>query len=218
MRTKSKPEASGPGKAARTDDIGIDLPANTKYLSGNFFNRFLIRNFMDALIELTRYDPHTDIFEIGTGEGLILRQLKLVLPNDVSISGADLDHQLLRVGQKIIDAVPLTCASVYDLPFENNRFDLVISTEVLEHLENPQQALNEICRVSRSSILLSVPNEPVWRMANFLRGKYWHDLGNTPGHIQHWSSQKFLSFVASKTKLIAVRRPFPWTMVLARVD
>ena len=48
-------------------------------------------------------------------------------------------------------------------------------------------SLAEIRRVTTSHALLSVPREPIWRMLNFLRGKYWSSGGNTPGHLQHWS-------------------------------
>ncbi len=49
------------------------------------------------------------------------------------------------------------------------------------------------------------------------RGKYVRNLGNTPGHIQHWSSRQFEELVGSRFDVVAVQRPFPWTMVRARV-
>lgn len=49
------------------------------------------------------------------------------------------------------------------------------------------------------------------------RGKYWKDFGNTPGHIQHWSKKKFCRMVADNDmKIVSVKTPFPWTMVLAK--
>ncbi len=209
---------SNAGRPVSTHDIGVSLPANTKYLSGNLISRRLIRGFMNALIELSQVEAHSTVFEIGCGEGLILRQLQFVFAREVFLSGADLDADLLRVGQSLLESLPLSCASIYELPFDDNSFDLVISTEVLEHLEDPLHALREVCRVSKRYVLLSVPNEPIWSMANFLRGKYWNDWGNTPGHINKWPARKFISFVASEVHIVAVRRPFPWTMVLGRVD
>jgi len=63
--------------------------------------------------------------------------------------------------------------------------DLVIACEVLEHLDAPDQALSELQRVCRGQALVSVPNEPLWRMLNVARGKYWRSPGNTPGHLQN---------------------------------
>ncbi len=66
----------------------------------------------------------------------------------------------------------------------------VICSEVLEprrsgtSIENIKELCNE-----NGFILLSVPKEPIWRICNMARGKYWKDLGNTPGHIQHWTKK-----------------------------
>jgi 2-polyprenyl-3-methyl-5-hydroxy-6-metoxy-1,4-benzoquinol methylase len=49
-------------------------------------------------------------------------------------------------------------ANVYALPFQDEYFDTVLMFEVLEHLARPQLALNEISRVARRNVILSVPN------------------------------------------------------------
>jgi hypothetical protein len=49
-----------------------------------------------------------------------------------------------------------------------------------------------------------------------LRGKYIKDLGNTPGHLQHWSSDKFVDLVSNYFEIIEVKKPFPWTMLLCK--
>ena len=94
--------------------------------------------------------------------------------------------------------------------------DLVLACEVLEHLEQPAQALGEIERVCDSHALVSVPWEPVWRMLNMARCKYWSRLGNTPGHVQHFSRRAIRKLVGGHLQVVAERRPFPWTTLLAR--
>jgi hypothetical protein len=42
------------------------------------------------------------------------------------------------------------------------------------------------------------------------------ELGNTPGHRQHWSRRGFVDFLRRRVEVVAVRRPLPWTMVLCR--
>jgi hypothetical protein len=62
---------------------------------------------------------------------------------------------------------------------------------------------------------LSVPREPIWRAGNLARGRYVQALGNTPGHVNHWSAKQFERFVASGLDVIDVAKPLPWTMLCA---
>ena len=77
--------------------------------------------------------------------------------------------------------------------------------------------LREIARVSRRHVILSVPNEPLWRVLNMPRGAYLPDLGNTPGHLQHWSRRAFVRFVSQELRIDRVRSTLPWTVVAASV-
>ena len=107
-------------------------------------------------------------------------------------------------------------ADIARLPFPPLAFDLVMAIEVLEHVHDPVAALAEFVRVSRGRLVLSVPREPIWRVANMARGKYLADLGNTPGHVQHWSRRTFVELVGSQLEVVNVSTPFPWTMIEAR--
>jgi len=63
-----------------------------------------------------------------------------------------------------------------------------------------------------------VPREPIWRALNLARGKYVRDLGNTPGHLGHWSRRGFLELLGGRLEVVAVRTPLPWTMALCRAN
>ncbi len=104
------------------------------------------------------------------------------------------------------------------LPFSDDEFETVTALEVLEHVEGPRDMLDEMSRVASRRILVSVPREPVWRMLNMARGAYIRDLGNTPGHLNHWSKKSFVRLLEDYGEVDDVRTPFPWTMVLLRLD
>ena len=89
-------------------------------------------------------------------------------------------------------------------------------TEVLEHVERPGQALREIARVSKHYSLISVPREPIWRLLNIIRMSYLKSLGNTPGHIQHWTTREFKNLLEEQFNIVAFRSPFPWNMALCQ--
>ena len=78
-----------------------------------------------------------------------------------------------------------------DLPFAADEFELASAIEVLEHVPDPEHTLAEMARCAERHLLVSVPREPLWRMLNMARGAYWPALGNTPGHLNHWSRRSF---------------------------
>jgi 2-polyprenyl-3-methyl-5-hydroxy-6-metoxy-1,4-benzoquinol methylase len=93
--------------------------------------------------------------------------------------------------------------------------DLVVCCEVLEHVPDPEVALDRLHGLTRRHLIASVPREPLWRALNMARLKYLPTFGNTPGHIQHWSSRAFVALMSRRFRLLEVRRPLPWTMILA---
>ncbi|HZA79185.1 MAG TPA: class I SAM-dependent methyltransferase [Acidimicrobiales bacterium] len=188
--------------------------AYDKYRSRNPIERRLMKGFFAALRDsLPREQPQT-VLEVGVGEGEVSARLRSLYP-DAKIVGVDLHDEVLAARWRTRDFAGVY-ADIAALPFPPQAFDLVMVVEVLEHVPEPPAALAELVRVSRGRLVLSVPREPIWRVANVARGKYLADLGNTPGHIQHWSRRGFAALVASQLEVLSVSTPFPWTMIGAR--
>ncbi|MGB5278622.1 MAG: methyltransferase type 11, partial [Gammaproteobacteria bacterium] len=106
--------------------------------------------------------------------------------------------------------------SIYDIKAQTDTADLIVCCEVMEHLEYPEDGLQALQKIVDKHLILSVPREPVWRILNIARGKYLSNLGNTPGHIQHWSRSGFVKLVSNYFDIIEIRTPIPWTMLLCR--
>lgn len=185
-----------------------------KYASSNPVERRLMAGFFAALeASLPATAPET-ILEVGVGEGEVSAKLRERYPA-AQVVGVDLPDPELEAHWRDKGLVGL-CADIVHLPFPSKSFDLIMAIEVLEHVPDPAGALAELSRLSRGHLVLSVPREPVWRAANMARGKYLGALGNTPGHIQHWSKRGFADLVGSQFDVVGIRSPFPWTMVAAR--
>jgi ubiquinone/menaquinone biosynthesis C-methylase UbiE len=103
------------------------------------------------------------------------------------------------------------------LPFADGEFDASAAIEVLEHVPDPAHTVAEMARVAKRHLIVSVPREPVWRAVNMARGAYLKDLGNTPGHVNHWSKRSFVQLLSRHGEVVEARSPFPWTMLLVRV-
>jgi 2-polyprenyl-3-methyl-5-hydroxy-6-metoxy-1,4-benzoquinol methylase len=114
--------------------------------------------------------------------------------------------------------VPYRAAPIESLSAPEDVAELIVCCEVLEHLDDPGAGLEKLASLARPWLLVSVPREPIWRVLNLARLKYVGDLGNTPGHLGHWSRSRFLAFLRSRVEVVEYRSPLPWTIALCRVS
>jgi SAM-dependent methyltransferase len=186
-----------------------------KYASKNPIEAKLMDGFFAALDRSLPATSPARILEVGVGEGEVTTRLAQRWP-DATFCGMDLPDPELAGHWAGKGFAPLF-GDIGRLPFPDDTFDLCLAIEVLEHVPFPELALAELERVCRRDLVVSVPREPIWRAANMARGKYLGDLGNTPGHINHWGPRAFTELVGRRLDVRAVHRPFPWTMVAATV-
>lgn len=190
-----------------------------KYNTRNPLARMLMKGFLDSFDTLVSATGTVGTaLEIGCGEGELSMRLARA---GWQVSGCDIASEAVQEARRRSGAAGLS------IPFEQRelaacvgaypRQDLVVCCEVMEHLEDPLAALDVLAGLSHAYVLVSVPREPIWRVLNMARGRYWADAGNTPGHIQHWSKPAFVQLLSKRLDVLAVRSPLPWTMALCRV-
>ena len=186
-----------------------------KYSTRNPLYRVLMGGFFRSMEELLKEvrDDISTVSEIGCGEGHLAARLASM--GFASVRCCDYSEEIIDVarGMNTIQGLTFHVKSIYDTGPEESA-DLVVCCEVLEHLEDPGTALERLHSLDARYYLLSVPNEPLFRFLNMLRGKYLRSFGNTPGHIQHWTSREFVRLISGRFRVIAKRKPLPWTMVL----
>ena len=188
-----------------------------KYGSTNPVVKRLMKGFDGALDELWAQARPESVLDVGCGEGVLTERFASRIGAG-HVVGVDLDDPKLREewSRRARPNLEFRTFDGADLPFADNEFDTACALEVLEHVPDPERTLSEMVRVARRHVLVSVPREPMWRALNMLRGAYLRDLGNTPGHVNHWSRGAFLDFANRHGQIAAVRTPFPWTMLLVR--
>jgi 2-polyprenyl-3-methyl-5-hydroxy-6-metoxy-1,4-benzoquinol methylase len=189
-----------------------------KYGSSNPVVKRLMGGFHSTLDELWAKAAPSSVLDVGCGEGVLTLEWAERL-GDGRIVGLDLDDPKLRAEweQRSRANLEFRAEEATRLSFADGEFELASAIEVLEHVPEPEATLAEMARVASGHLLVSVPREPLWRALNMARGAYWRHLGNTPGHVNHWSKRGFVSLLSRYGTVEEARSPFPWTMLLVRI-
>jgi 2-polyprenyl-3-methyl-5-hydroxy-6-metoxy-1,4-benzoquinol methylase len=188
-----------------------------KYGSGNPVVRRLMARFERDMFELLDRASPGSILDVGCGEGVLTEQWADRTPGRVV--GIDLEDPKLRSEweQRERPNLEFHAGDGHTLPYADGEFAAATAMEVLEHVPDPDAVLGEMARVASRWVLVSVPREPLWRGLNIARGAYLRELGNTPGHLNHWSKRGFASLLRRYGEVVELRSPLPWTMALVRV-
>ncbi len=189
-----------------------------KYGSTNPLVRRMMDGFEGALDDLLEAASPISLLDVGCGEGVLVHQWAQRLA-PARVVGIDLEEPSIQAGwaQREAPNLEYKVMKAENLPFAENEFDMACAIEVLEHVPDPEHTLAEMARCAEHRLLVSVPREPLWRMLNMTRGAYLKDLGNTPGHLNHWSKRSFVKLLSRYGKVVEARSPFPWTMLLVRL-
>jgi SAM-dependent methyltransferase len=188
-----------------------------KYGSTNPVVRRLMAGFEGTLEELFRQAAPQSLLDVGCGEGVLTHEWAQRIQGRVV--GIDLDDPHLHDewAKRQAPNLEYRVMKAENLPFADDEFDAATAIEVLEHVPDPEHTVAEMARVARQWLLVSVPREPLWRGLNMARGAYLKELGNTPGHLNHWSKRSFVQLLSRYGTVVEARSPFPWTMLLVRV-
>ena len=189
-----------------------------KYGSTNPVVRRLMAGFEGTLGQLFARAAPASVLDVGCGEGVLTAQWAEQL-GSARVVGIDLEDPKLEREWELRrrENLEFRAMAAENLPFVTGEFDLAAAIEVLEHVPDPGHTLSEMARVAKRHLLVSVPREPLWRALNVGRGAYVRQLGNTPGHVNHWSKRAFVRLIERHGDVLDVRSPFPWTMVLVAV-
>lgn len=187
-----------------------------KYSNKNFLHRLTLERFFDVAAEMLKEYTSSSVLEFGCGEGLFLKKLReraLIFKN---LTGIDLRADALSEAKSLHPEYTFINQDL--LTWESDRkYELVIASQVLEHLYEPETYLEALVRKSSNAIFLTVPFEPWFRVMNFLRGRDILAFGNHPEHINWWGKKSFVKFLEPHCEIIEVRVSFPFLLVKAQV-
>jgi SAM-dependent methyltransferase len=182
-----------------------------------FENRFYQKHlelYLDRMYHHLRSSGARRVLDAGCGEGYVYRAMKQ-RGYSGQWTGFDFSKEAIEYARRESPEVEWRQASAFEIPFADRSVDLVFSSEVLEHLDQPQRALSEFARVSNHWLLLSVPLEPWFRALTWLSVKL--HLGGDPGHVNYWTPSSFRDFVSTEGHLVAFERTTVYQIALVDV-
>ena len=124
---------------------------------------------------LDRVSPNSWVLDVGCGLGEVLSGL----PAIYRLAGIDYAFRNAVITQtRLGTRADIAQASIYQIPFAPNSMDVCLCLEVLEHIEEDGQGLDEIARVLKPEGLL---------IAAVPYTYYWPDYKHLMGHFRHYS-------------------------------
>ena len=184
---------------------GFNYDLNEARIHGNFFERIFHNRRLNFWLSAVDY-KNKKVLDIGCNTGIVLIPLKEkgvdILGIDISIS--DIKKAKKSLSQKKLSEKCVQVANAAKLPFKNNYFNVVLLSDILEHVTEPNIVAKEAIRVVKPNgiVLVTVPNElhPVVKypwVRKLLTGRK-----NVDEHLDIPFSKKKLSKLFCETKII----------------
>ncbi|TNE51400.1 MAG: class I SAM-dependent methyltransferase [Deltaproteobacteria bacterium] len=189
-----------------------------KYKNPNPIHQWILGRFFDRNVEaIHELSAVETVLDFGCGEGLALQELKkrgVLFPSYV---GVDLRRDAIEEAQATHPDVSFVCEDIFEWPEPGASYDLVMASQVLEHLPEPGRFMERLVELSHRYLLLTVPYEPWFRLMNLARGRDLLRLGNHPEHINHWGASSFRAFVGKYATVQKCVVSFPFLLIVAEV-
>ncbi|MBI4470325.1 MAG: class I SAM-dependent methyltransferase [Acidobacteria bacterium] len=119
----------------------------------------------------------SDVLDVGCGSGHLLAEVKKLFPS-ARLMGVDFSPESIKVARRLNPALVFEVLSIFDVEKLGRQYDLILCTELIEHLEEADIALEKLVAICRpgGAIVITVPHG---RKDAFL------------GHFNFWTPESF---------------------------
>ena len=124
---------------------------------------------------------YNKLLDIGCGKGFTGKSIINFCKN---YYGIDISSSAVKIAKKKIKNGNFVVGSALNLPYEDKTFDLIVCSEVLEHIPKFKKAIKEISRVVKTNgdVIVTCPNKfnPDMMLKTYLEGKYTKQIYDKP--------------------------------------
>ena len=197
------------------DNINLECTNLGKYTNTGKIRRWLIERFEKTFCRIVKAERPSEILDVGCGEGFLTKQLSKAMP-EANIRACDLRASAIEYAEKHNGR-----SNIYyregdlfgDIAGEDATCDVVVCTEVLEHLQSYEKALAILTKLAGKRVVISVPNEPWFRLGHLCRGQNILRLGCIPEHCNCWTKKGIVSLVEKYGKDIKITTETFWNII-----
>ncbi len=146
-----------------------------------------------AALNLVRPTDRT-LVDLGCGEGITLEKMHRLFP-DRKVLGIDVLAENIDICRGHGCKVKL--GDVYDIPLPSSSIDFVLFMEVIEHLQHPERAVQQIHRilVPGGRLVIVFPNDSFFKMARILTLRF-REAAYDPRHVRQWTPSDICDLLA----------------------
>lgn len=194
-----------------TENNHIFMPKNHMdelYNSPNHMVRFAHNNRQKKIINMLPKNGKYKILDAGCGEGHLLEKMHNKFPY-YHYYGSDITDVALASAKERCSFAIIQKMDIRKLEYENEFFDVVICTEVLEHIYEYETVINELIRVLKKDgiLIISFPNELLWTLSRFILKRR---LIKVPDHVNSFTP----SLLRLKIKILQMNQiSFPFSFL-----
>ena len=166
-----------------------------RHNSPRWIRRYTHRTLHQRL--LNHVKPGDVVLDAGCGEGLLAIDMARL---GAYVTAIDLSEPNIEAAKEIAAeagvSVDFRTGDAMHLPFDDNSFDLVISSHVIEHLPDPARGIREVNRVTRDRAVIAMPtclNPACWAMMG--GADFWGPTRKVPVGLVKGTIRTFIAFV-----------------------
>jgi SAM-dependent methyltransferase len=179
----------------------------SKYENKNPLHRYLLDRFLNSITQAVRDTGTRTIVEIGCADGYVYDFLRTHVGVSFNYAGFDIDLDALEKAKSRFPGIRFERRSIYDFKASA---ELVLCLEVLEHLDEPTNALRHLATLDADDYIVSVPHEPWFALGNLARGRHIATFGNLPDHVNRWTKSALRRDLNPWFEIVKDYSSFPW--------
>ncbi len=188
------------GKNLKTHHIDKDYRGLYKIVSTHAPRRALLEKWLSFT------KPRETFLDVGAELGYFVREMA---QKGLKATGVDLSPTKVRKARYIAQKLNIKCKflvmNAENLEFEPNSFDWVLCSETLEHVLDDKRAINELLRVSKRNLIITVPQKTFfWRLLSRFYSIYRFDIPGA-GHLREYTRESILNLFDSPVKVKRIK-------------